>query len=216
MCLVQTQWELWAANPHPPPSRSTKRSKNVCERFGGGSPERQIELRSQLESLKLCYSSSADSRSTRPRNQRALPLTETCVFFFLIPAHIFTLNPESEGFAQKKHLLSIMPPFTHADMSNPAITWCSNILERSFQVSFRWPSNNDSKGSFMPSLHMKIDASISNDVTITALVLSLSFMSACMLCDTSAGGRGSKSKVTRKKKSQKCIVTCGQMIVFTN
>lgn len=86
MCLIQTQWELGVPTPHPPPTSSTKLSKNVCERFRGGSPERQIELRSQLESLKLCYSSSADSRSTHP-GQRVFPLTETCMFFFLIPAH---------------------------------------------------------------------------------------------------------------------------------
>ena len=72
MCLVQTQWELGVQNPHPPSSRSTKLSKNVCERFGGGSPEKQIELSSQLESLKLYYSCLADSRRML-KSQREFP-----------------------------------------------------------------------------------------------------------------------------------------------
>lgn len=64
------------------PTRLTKLSKNVCERFGGGSPERQIELRSQLESLKLYYSCLADSR--RMLESQRVPL---CMIFSLIPAH---------------------------------------------------------------------------------------------------------------------------------
>jgi len=62
----------------------TKLSKNVCERFGGGTSERQIELGSQLESLKLCYSSSADSRSPHPR----LPSHQN---LHVVPYH-FTLS----------------------------------------------------------------------------------------------------------------------------
>lgn len=61
----------------------------MCERFGGGSLESQIELGSQRESLKLCCSSSADSRSTHP-SQRVVPLIEACMFFLLIPAHFYT------------------------------------------------------------------------------------------------------------------------------
>lgn len=73
----------------PPPQVTQQSSLKMCERFGGGSLESQIELRSQCESQKLCCSSSADSRSTHP-SQRVVPLIETCMFFLLIHAHFHT------------------------------------------------------------------------------------------------------------------------------
>lgn len=95
MCLVQTQWEL-GVRPSCPPINSplpyslslTQQSfLKMCVRgFGGGSPERQIELRSQSESLELCCSSSADRKHT-PEPQRVpsyrnlhVFLAHTCTF----------------------------------------------------------------------------------------------------------------------------------------
>lgn len=78
--------------PYEPPlpyslSLTQQSSLKICVRgFGGGSPERQIELRSQNESLELCCSSSADCKHTpKPqcvpsyRNLHVF-LAHTCTF----------------------------------------------------------------------------------------------------------------------------------------
>lgn len=64
---------------HSPSSNCpTKLFKNVCQRFGGRFPWEANRIRE----LKLCYSSSADSRSTRP-GWTAFPLPVSISFSYL-------------------------------------------------------------------------------------------------------------------------------------
>lgn len=155
MCLVQIQRELGVCllrppfafpptpNLHPraphspfllrlllllsPLARQQSSVKNVCERLWGEvPPERQTELRSQSESLKLCCSSSADCEHTPRRpGRRVIPtpplyrtrhvfLTNTCTF----PHHQAPGSPKESVRLAIKFLQGIGLPITCADLSS--------------------------------------------------------------------------------------------------